>query len=80
LKTAAAPELPGIDPKQVDLRVEEGILAVRGEKLQERTSDDDKKLHLWERSYGSFQRSFTLPTAPRLTPRLPPLREWLPAA
>jgi hypothetical protein len=35
-----------------------------GEKTEERTEgDEERNYHLWERSYGSFRRSFTLPRA-----------------
>lgn len=55
-----AVELPGIDPKQIDLRVAEGVLTIKGEK-QETTEERDKEYYLSERRYGSFQRMFRLP-------------------
>ena len=54
-------ELPGIDPKDVDVRVENNVLTLRGE----RKFDDEVKkenYHRVERAYGAFSRSFTLPT------------------
>ena len=55
-------ELPGMEKKDVDISVEDGVLTLRGEKTQERTEGKDKKeYYLWERSYGAFERSFTLP-------------------
>ena len=53
-------ELPGIDEKDVQLAVRDGVLSVKGEKKSER---DEKKdtYHLVERSFGSFERSFSLP-------------------
>ena len=54
-------ELPGVDPKDVDVRVENNVLTLRGE----RKFDSDVKkegYHRVERPYGSFGRSFTLPT------------------
>ena len=53
-------ELPGIDEKDIDILVRDGVLSLRREKKSER---DDKKdnFHLVERSYGSFERSFRLP-------------------
>jgi HSP20 family protein len=53
-------ELPGIDEKDVQVSVRDGVLSLKGEKKSER---DEKKdtYHLVERSYGSFERSFTLP-------------------
>ena len=55
-------ELPGVKKDDVDITLEEGILTIRGEKKEEITKDEkDNKFHMWERKYGSFQRSFTLP-------------------
>jgi len=55
-------ELPGMDQKDIDVAVEDGMLTIRGEKTEERKEgDDDKKVYLYERTYGSFQRSFALP-------------------
>ncbi|MEQ9568572.1 MAG: Hsp20/alpha crystallin family protein [Longimicrobiales bacterium] len=55
-------ELPGLGHDDVELEVENNILTIRGEKSEVRREDDEgRKYHLWERSYGSFQRSFTLP-------------------
>jgi HSP20 family protein len=54
-------ELPGIDPKDVDVRVENNVLTLQGE----RKLDSEVKresYHRVERSYGAFSRSFTLPT------------------
>ncbi|HEY9227883.1 MAG TPA: Hsp20/alpha crystallin family protein [Gemmatimonadaceae bacterium] len=53
-------ELPGLEKKDLDINVEDGVLSVRGEKLEEK-KQEDKKYHLLERTYGSFQRSFMLP-------------------
>ena len=55
-------ELPGVDPKDVDIRVENNILTLRGRR---RLAEDVKKesYHRIERAYGAFTRSFTLPTA-----------------
>lgn len=53
-------ELPGVDPKDVDVRVENNILSLRGErKFDEEVQKES--YHRVERSYGSFTRSFTLP-------------------
>jgi HSP20 family protein len=53
-------ELPGIDPKEVDLRVEGNTLTLRGEKRQER-EEKRRDYRYVERQYGSFQRSIQLP-------------------
>lgn len=54
-------ELPGIDPKDVDLRVEGNMLLIRGEKKQEKEEKRRDYLYV-ERQYGSFQRSVQLPS------------------
>ena len=55
-------ELPGLKEEDVHIEVENNVLSIGGEKSEERTEgDEERKYHLWERSYGSFQRSFTLP-------------------
>lgn len=53
-------DLPGLDERDIDVTVANGILSLKGEKRSER---DERKqnYHLMERSYGTFQRSFRLP-------------------
>ena len=53
-------ELPGMDEKDVELTIEDGVLTLRGEKKRERELDEGGRYRL-ERSYGSFSRSFRLP-------------------
>jgi HSP20 family protein len=53
-------ELPGVDPKNVDIRVENNVLTVRGERKFEK-EEKEENFHRIERRYGSFMRSFTLP-------------------
>lgn len=54
-------ELPGVDPKDVDVRVENNVLTLKGErKFDNEVKRED--YHRVERTYGSFSRSFTLPT------------------
>jgi HSP20 family protein len=55
-------ELPGIDPKDVDVSVSGDTLVLKGEKRQEK-EEKDKNYHFSERSYGSFQRAFQLPSS-----------------
>jgi HSP20 family protein len=55
-------ELPGVNKDDVKITLESNILTIRGEKKAEKESKD-KNYHRMERSYGSFQRSFTLPTS-----------------
>ncbi len=52
-------DLPDIDPKDLDIRVENNILTIRGERKFEKNIDQDNYLRV-ERAYGSFARSFTL--------------------
>jgi HSP20 family protein len=53
-------ELPGLSEKDIEVSVAEGVLTLKGERKEER-EEKDKNYHLVERSYGSFQRSFSLP-------------------
>jgi|SRR5436190_11842538 len=55
-------DLPGIDPKMVDVRVENNVLTIRGERQFEQTQKPEA-YHRVERSYGAFGRSFTLSTS-----------------
>ena len=54
-------ELPGLNPSDVEITAENGVLTIRGEKQTERKEGDDSRYHVVERSYGSFLRSFQLP-------------------
>ncbi|UCC24674.1 MAG: Hsp20/alpha crystallin family protein [Gemmatimonadales bacterium] len=54
-------ELPGMTQQDIELEVENNILTLRGEKPEIRKEGEEKKYHLWERRFGAFQRSFTLP-------------------
>jgi len=53
-------ELPGIDEKDIEVTLLDGILTVKGEKKQE-TEDKEETYHRIERRYGSFVRSFRIP-------------------
>lgn len=57
-------ELPGVKKDDVKITMENGVLTVRGEKKQEKESKKDS-VHRVERMYGTFQRSFTLPSSVR---------------
>jgi HSP20 family protein len=53
-------ELPDIDPKDVDIRIEDNILYLKGErKFLKETNEEN--FHRIERNYGAFARSFSLP-------------------
>ena len=54
-------ELPGIDEKNVGVEIESGVLTIKGERKAEMETEE-KGYRRVERSYGSFLRSFTLPT------------------
>jgi HSP20 family protein len=56
-------ELPGMTEKDVTVDVEQNTLTIKGEKKTEReeTKEQNGRWHLVERSWGSFERSFTLP-------------------
>jgi HSP20 family protein len=53
-------ELPEVDPKDVQVHLENGVLTVRGERKLER-EEKRENYHRIERAYGEFARSFTLP-------------------
>ena len=55
-------ELPGLKTEDIDIRVENGKLVLRGERKQDRQTDDTKVYRL-ERVYGTFTRRFALPTS-----------------
>jgi HSP20 family protein len=52
-------DLPEVDPKDLDIRVENNILTIRGERKFEKNVNQENYLRV-ERAYGSFARSFTL--------------------
>lgn len=56
-------ELPGLSEQDVDLRLEGDLLTLAGEKKEE-SKREEGGLHLTERSFGRFQRSFRLPFRP----------------
>ena len=52
-------DLPEVKPEDLDIRVENNVLTIRGERKFEKKVTEDKYLRV-ERSYGSFSRSFSL--------------------
>jgi HSP20 family protein len=55
-------ELPGLEEKNVEVKVANNTLTIRGEKREEKEKEDkDRQYYLSERRYGSFQRSFRIP-------------------
>ena len=55
-------DLPDVELKDIDVRVENGTLSIKGERKFEKDYSD-KGYHRIERSYGSFMRSFSVPNA-----------------
>ena len=53
-------ELPGVDPKEVECRVEDGTLYLKGERKFEKEVNEEN-YHRMERAYGSFLRTFPIP-------------------
>jgi len=53
-------EIPGIDPKEVEVSVHDNVLTLKGEKTDETKSDEDN-WHRVERRYGAFSRTVALP-------------------
>jgi len=53
-------DVPGLQDKDIDVRVENNTLTIRGERKFEKDVNEDNYLRI-ERSYGSFTRSFSLP-------------------
>jgi HSP20 family protein len=56
-----AAELPGVEPNDIDVQLKDDILTIKGEKKSEK-EDKQKNYHVVEQSYGSFERSFALPS------------------
>ena len=54
-------EVPGIEEKDLDVRVENHTLTVKGERKFE-SEEKEENFHRIERRYGSFYRAFTLPS------------------
>jgi HSP20 family protein len=53
-------DLPGVDEKDIDIRLENNTLTMRGERKFEKSVNEDHYLRV-ERAYGSFTRTFSLP-------------------
>jgi len=55
-------ELPGVTPEDVKISLENQVLTIQGEKRQV-AEESSERWHRYERSYGSFERMFTLPSS-----------------
>jgi HSP20 family protein len=53
-------ELPGVDPKEIEVNITGSTLTIKGEKREER-EEKTENMHRVERSFGHFSRSITLP-------------------
>ena len=53
-------DLPGLDPKNLTIEAKGGVLTIQGERTAEK-EEENKIYHRYERTYGSFCRSFNLP-------------------
>ncbi|MDH5706516.1 MAG: Hsp20/alpha crystallin family protein, partial [Candidatus Aminicenantes bacterium] len=53
-------EVPGVDEKNIEIKLEDNTLALKGERNFEKETKEEN-YHRIERAYGSFYRSFTLP-------------------
>jgi HSP20 family protein len=53
-------EVPGVRKEDMDVRIENGVLTLHGERKEEKEVKEENA-HLMERVYGSFTRSFSLP-------------------
>jgi HSP20 family protein len=53
-------DIPGVDPKEIDVSMDKGVLTIRGERKSQHTEANGKTTRV-ERFSGAFHRSFTLP-------------------
>jgi HSP20 family protein len=53
-------EVPGIDPKEIEVTVQDQVLTIKGEKREEKEEKDEHRYRA-ERSYGTFARAIRLP-------------------
>jgi HSP20 family protein len=53
-------DIPGVDPKDIDIQMEDGMLTIKGERESDKTEEHDGYKRV-ERAYGSFYRRFSLP-------------------
>ena len=57
-------EMPGVDPKEIEIVLTGDLLTLKGEKEKEKeTEDKEERYHRVERTYGAFLRSVRLPMA-----------------
>ena len=56
-------EVPGIDPKDIEVMFQNGLLTIRGQKVKSEVEEKGVRFYRTERSYGAFARNLRLPTA-----------------
>ena len=54
-------DLPGVDPKTIEVSMENGVLEISGERTAPKAKDEERHYHQQERVEGSFKRRFKLP-------------------
>lgn len=54
-------ELPGIDPEDVEVTIDDDVLTIKGEKTEEKDVSEEGR-HVHERTFGKFERRIPLPT------------------
>ncbi len=55
-------EIPGVNPSDVKISLENNVLTIQGSK-QQTAEERTERVHRYERTYGGFERRFTLPTS-----------------
>ena len=55
-------EIPGVNAKDINISLEGNLLTIHGTKQQE-AEEKTERVHRYERTYGTFERSFTLPAS-----------------
>jgi len=53
-------DIPGVDPDEIEVTMDKGVLTVKGERQSEKKTDEENYKRV-ERQYGVFYRRFTLP-------------------
>ena len=53
-------DVPGVEPKDISVELHDGVLTIKGEKSAEK-DEKNKDYHLFERTYGAFERAVALP-------------------
>lgn len=54
-------DLPGLKKEEIKIEVQDNVLTVSGERVREQKDENDESTWHYEKSYGRFERSFTLP-------------------